>query len=164
MFPVLSIIYGDVTVLNPAIVCPPLIRPSSMHYRDNNMYGTDRPTGINNQLALRFDLETNGIWLLFLEYPVPNIQKPKGILRKIDPTMWLSIAFLQLNLCRSILAHVRCSALHRRHAKSKAPRFSFPYARYPKPSHCHADVARLQWTPSTLCGKETLSSSNWLHI
>ena len=28
--------------LNSAIVCPPLIRPSSMHYRDNNMYGSDK--------------------------------------------------------------------------------------------------------------------------
>ena len=100
--------------LNSAIVCPPLIRPSSMHYRDNNMYGSDK-----SEQSISPSVRPRNRHLTFVRISgyirYPHMQKPKGILRAIHQTMF---------------DVQRCTG---RRAKSKAPRFSFPYAKYPKP-------------------------------
>ena len=118
-------------------------------------------------INLLFDwtlLETNRIWLLFCK---PGMKGTKHSETRETSGNWpnpLTFASLPVN-SGTTSTNVRiggCSTAASKASNpkaSKAPRFSFPCAKYPKPSHCHADVARLQWTPSTsrcLNGKMTL--------
>ena len=116
----------------------------SQHLRNRQeLFTINQPFDLTGQKGMASDF-----CFVNLESKVPNVQKPKGNLRK-SANIWLSAA---MNIWRSVLTHmfdVRVALRKRLRTKPKAPRFSSPYAKYPKPSHCHEDAARLQWTPST---------------
>ena len=73
--------------LNSAIVCPPLIRPSSMHYRDNNMYGSDK-----SEQSISPSVRPRNRHLTFVRISgyirYPTCRNPRGILRAIHQTMF----------------------------------------------------------------------------